>query len=68
MSNHGSTYTPQEVALLDWVSKKINSVQEMTEIAPVIAEILDRGESAIRQQIEKGKQDAGFKNFFWANT
>lgn len=68
MSNHGKPYSQSEKDLLDWVSSKITDPKEMTQIAPAIANILGRGESAIRQQIEDRKQAAGFKNFYWANT
>jgi hypothetical protein len=61
-------YTDNEKKLLDWVSSKISTPEEMGEIAPTIALILNREESAIRKQIEDRKLAQGYKEFFWANT
>lgn len=61
-------YTEDEKKLLDWITEKIATPQEMTQVAPTIANVLNRTEGAIRQQIEDRKQAAGHKDFFWANT
>jgi len=44
------------------------TAQEMKDIVPTIASVLDRGEDAIRKQIEDRKQAAGSKDFFWTRT
>lgn len=68
MTKHGQRYTEDEVKLLDWIASKIDTPQEMTDIAPRIAKVMDRGESAIRQQIEDRKQAQGRSDFFYART
>ncbi|AIQ43419.1 hypothetical protein MKX70_11825 [Paenibacillus sp. FSL R7-0312] len=66
--NHKKSYTEAEIKMLDWITTKIATSEEMTAIAPTIAEAMGRGEGAIRQQIEDRKQASGDKNFFWAQT
>lgn len=64
----GARYTEEEKELLDWISKKIIDPQEMTSIAPAIAKVFERGEGAIRHQIENRKRDSGDNSFFFRNT
>lgn len=69
MMRDGLLYSDTEKAILDWVASKVETVQEMEKIAPLLANQMQRSSvGAIQKQIEDRKREAGHKEFFWSRN